>query len=39
MGNEVNAKLVDRSMIFKGFPARDNNARLLSSLKICGNSE
>lgn len=39
MGNEVSAKLVDRSMIFKGFPARDNDARLLSSLKTCGNNE
>lgn len=39
IGNEVNAKLVGRSITVKGFPARVNEARLLSSLKTCGKSE
>lgn len=39
MGNEDNAKLVGRSMTVKGFPASVNEARLLSSLNVCGNSE
>lgn len=39
IGSEDRAKLVDRSMTVKGFPAKVNEARLLSSLKVCGNSE
>jgi len=39
MGNEDSAKLVARSMTVKGFPASVNEARLLSSLKVCGNNE
>lgn len=39
MGNEVSAKLVDRSMIFNGFPARLNKARLLSSWKTFDDNE
>lgn len=39
MGNEVRAKLVERSITTNGFPVRDNETRLLNSLKTFGNSE
>lgn len=33
MGNELNARAVDRSIVVNGFPARDNETRYFMSSK------